>query len=369
MDRRTFIKVAAATAGGLILGSIPLIGSWQRNNTSNDQQDNDQHQHSPHKHDQHNIDWSFLEAKVYDTEELAIPIDQISKVYVPLERGPIVDKNDQVYRELKKKYVPNLESYMAQHGLDPANYGYDFIVRRYGRPAEPRLAQACLDYCKRAVEFLYSQVNGLQPAEFDWTILQKGQDFSSKENMQGFVGAHYYNLYLARLIDLNKDNIVYHIGYLEQSVTGNMAHFEIKLEGGNFGFETYYVFIQAHLHGLAGPFSEIIPYTTLRKLPENVQLLGYERAMNADETLVEGMSHVLLKQAVKEFNIPDGEKHTANILEGMTDRNPRGHSMHHSRYSNVSLSVRWIEKNSVQKAFDLYMESPLKFLSAIGAKV
>lgn len=361
ISRRKFNRWVLAAAGLFLASSVPLVVNLQNpgNLGKNIHSDNS------------NLDWSFLDAKLKRDEKTAYKgIEELLKNYVSLERGPVIQAEHQpeLWRRLETKYGPEMEAYMAANNLDPKKYGYDFICQHLAKPAHPRFAQACLDYCKRAFDFLYYRVRGLQPAEFDWTIIKDGQDFSSRENMKCFIGSRYYRLYLARLINLDTMLPIGYDGEIEQQVVGNLGHFDVSYpRGDEFAFKTYYVFVQANRFGLAGPFSEVIPFTTLRKLPEVLPILGYKGAMKADETIVEGMSHVLLKELVKEINIPHGKSHADEILRAMIK--PSKHAQEHWRYTEVSLAIKWIEQNGVQSAFDLYMDSPLKFLSAIGAKI
>ena len=105
-------------------------------------------------------------------------------------------------------------------------------------------------------------------------------------------------------------------------------------------------------------FSEYIPLTTLPTTIKYGNNGFKDEARAADEGLAEAASYILGMDISNEFKIPNGK----SIVEETTKL------LSNQSYKYVPKAIDWMKKNSIDGALDLYMESPKKFLQAIGAE-
>lgn len=78
----------------------------------------------------------------------------------------------------------------------------------------------------------------------------------------------------------------------------------------------------------------------------------------AGEAISEAISYKLGLKISKELGIPNGKNLVESSMVGID---------HFPQYKYVPRAVKWVEKNGIQSAFDLYMESPKKFMDKIRA--
>lgn len=245
--------------------------------------------------------WSFLEQEYIGEDPEMVNINYIAENYVPLDKEGI------------------------------------YVV-----PEKKDIAESLKEYCKQAVKFLYENISGLDKQVIDWTIIKKDDDYSEGFNRKGFIGNSYYEIFKNLEFELSRGG--FNIPILDTST---------------WKYDSWHLLILSGPGALCSPFSEIIPFTTLKRSIKNTERDGkmyIKEASKTDETISESLAHHLGIKIIKEMNIPNGSKHLQERNENYY-QNPV--------YSYVPAAIKWIEMNGIQNAFDLYMESPKKFMDEI----
>lgn len=103
---------------------------------------------------------------------------------------------------------------------------------------------------------------------------------------------------------------------------------------------------------LHAPFSENLAEFFLEKFDSDIKEYGKQIAHMRLETITESLSHSILKEMLKEQDIPN--KHTSIDIYTQNEI-----------YEYVPQAVNWIENNSSEEAVSLYLEDSSKFMDAI----
>jgi hypothetical protein len=209
----------------------------------------------------------------------------------------------------------------------------------------------CLNYkkyCLKCEEFLYNNLEGLEKKLIDWTIIKKGDIFEKDYEGKGFIVEGVYKIYTAGAFIENKASV-----FISDAV--GMGPISYSYSNPH----NFYMCLSAYKSGIRSPFSEIIPLTTNIKTKDfmNGGLNSLEIS-KYHEAITEGLSHHLTLKACDEFEIPNGRKMIGDELKGVLSKN-------YKIYDYVDQSVRWIEKNGLQTAFDIYMEDPFRYIQEI----
>jgi len=228
----------------------------------------------------------------------------------------------------------------------------------YALPDKPQISKYLIEHCKQCETYLDKNISNLNIPKIDWTVIRKGDDYSGSDisvfNKKSFIGRSLF--YLKAADFYNTENP-------EQTITiekpfhsdGSLLQTKINPKGE---LDYWYMLITSGKASLCAAVSETLPLVTYPTVFRYAQEAGKEAALMADETLVEGIRHVIAEQMIKDFKIPNGNK----ILEATIENMLQSSSM----YKSVPQSIDWIKKNSVKDAFDLYMEDPGKFIKSIN---
>jgi len=258
---------------------------------------------------------------------------------------------------LAKEFVgrvrPALEPELAKAGMDPNGEYIAFATgQSYGEPDSPDIAEKMLDYSKKAVDYTYSRIKGLEKFSINWTILKQGQDFGKRFDGKAYIGQKWYLVKRAHftskkdpskkltLIDLN-------------SCFGGLMDFA---HTGGMELLWWYSFLGATTDGVKAPFSEFLGRCTIRKMLKEYSPSGHDSALKANETLHDSLSEILAREFVKTIGFDSAIPLLDTNLKAAQAK---------PLYSDVPKGIRWAQKNSVQAAYDLYMESPKRFMDAI----
>lgn len=295
----------------------------------------------------------FLEYK----PDLSIPssFEQVKRLYVPLSSRDIAAPSTVDYSEAKEKIIEWIEKAVDKNVIQTEEGEYDFKIWRYvyGVPSGARIAESLLAHCKRAVEFLYNTLKGLDWYDIDWTIIHSGDNFEHQFHQKGFVGDNYYMIYEAEV---------------EHKKSGKHLPTPLFIApaGGGFYGRKYneatkkwlwHIFISAGKSAIVSPFSEVIPLTTSKASDRLEKDVGSYLARVAEETISESLSYHVAKLMIQEFNIPIGEKYLEDMHRNLHERDDAYRFVPHAR--------KWIEAYGIQKAFDLYMEDPNRFMNTV----
>ena len=244
---------------------------------------------------------------------------------------------------------------IESRGFDPKGK-YEVILTQqdYGVPESSESGESMLAYCKRAVGYLYQQVRGLERHPLNWVLLKAGDNFDKDFNQNTYVGRSYYEVVRAHIKNAANEDQSFVITAADHRDGGKI---KLKFDNG-LKIEKWYVFMGTGLGALQTPFSEVIPLTTTSKTMEYKGKLGYEEALRADEAIAEASAYLLSLRLVKEMEVPNGEQSIQEAMKMLSEK---------ELYKHVGKAIEWMKKNSVQAGFELYMESPEKFLRQIGA--
>ena len=235
--------------------------------------------------------------------------------------------------------------------LKNAPYNLTLFVTYYGSPSKQRFVNSTIDYCKKANDFVHKKIPNLDKRDLKFVGLKQGEDYTKDFNNTIFIGDNFYELQEVKAV--NKQNPEQET-LIKRAVSckGAFCQFNTDKEG-NAAKEAY-IFIPAYDLALLSAFSETIHLIT-KKRSADCYGEGIESQI-VDEAIAEGLSNVLSCELVDKLNIPDGRKIINNLNKTIFDK---------PMYKYVPASIRWIEKNGIQKAFDIYMENPEKFMKLI----
>lgn len=321
LKRRRFLKIA----GGAGLVGAVSGGTWFLYDSLRDKR------------------WDFIDRELFLSDD--ITADYARENFVPIGPVHILPSDSYFFSEAAELFKKE----MWEKGYR-GNFDIEINERWYGVPEKPEVAHNLAEYCRKAENFLHSRLNGLDKIKFDWIVLRKGENYEKNFNMKGFIG----NVnYLVRDIKAHGEGLVVEGNHVKGTEGGRgRGNFDkIKKE-----ITSYFMFIGAGTAAIQSPFSEIIPATVSRKTWENFEKLGYDDAWYIEEALAEGISYILSLEISKELNIPNGEKLMQELYDFHITRR---------QYKFLPQAIKWMQKNGIQKAYDLYMDSPLKFFEAI----
>lgn len=340
IDRRGFIKLAALTG---IAAMVPTT-FYILERSSNDVDDY----------------WSFIkEPRKHNGNKNVPHFESIVRKYAPLGKEmPIADGTAE-FENIKKTITPVLQEELQTMHPDGANYGLSAASQNYGIPTDPSIAASLVDYCQTAERFLHDSLSGLDDFSIDWLALKEGERRTNQFNQKAVIGRGSYEV--VTVTATNKENPD------QKLVKGRVSYIDGSYNRGSYDFDTrthkwWVIFIGTGPAAINAPFSELIPLTTTKKRQEYAREAGMDIAIQADEALAEGISYTLSMMISDELQIPQGiqtiQDADRNIIESYKDKA-------YSPYKYVDHSKRWIKKNGIQRAFDLYMESPQKFMDQI----
>ena len=304
----------------------------------------------------HDDRWAFLEEKEREFYYEGLDYHGIIDRYVPLGLKKKLEEGSKELEDVRNAIESTLVLEIKKAGFDlGSEYKASATRQEYGIPAKLEVAQSLVDYCKKAVDYLHSRISGLDKREIHWTQVKEGDDFERDFNTRGFAVHSYYDMQRVEIVNKrNPDQALTRGRHKHKAGGAFWSHFDESQS-----LDNWYLIISANKSAIASPFSEVIPITTTRRtFEEEIYRKGYEEGVQADEAVSEGISHHLSQDIIRELNIPDGLK----SLEESHRKFMEGNSQ---IYRYVPNAIRWIEKNSIQAAFDLYMESPKKFMEAI----
>ncbi len=341
LSRRGFLK-KSAVAGALLFTAangtyVALNNPFTR-------------QQAPSSSPQASDGWEFLSVPI----RLKQASPEEAKRYVSLGPETQLEAGGTEYRVLRDKVTNQIfESQILHRKLDPtAHHTITPYAQSFGVPLERKVAEGYVAYCKAASSYLYSRINGIEQTNVDWVVIKQGDDFTSGFNGKAFIVESRYDLLVARVT----------------SEIQKLTYFDIVVpihrEGGynsifnDNGISTWSMYLGAGFTALDTPISEPLHLAVSnREIEYRKDTDDLELIFKGNEALVHGISHFISLELVEMLNIPEGVVINEKSLKYLASD---------QSYALVPQSIKWIGKNGIQAAFDLYMESPGKFLAAIN---
>jgi hypothetical protein len=298
--------------------------------------------------------------------------DAIEATFVPLGPAETLHPESELYRT----HIPQARKALRQNIIDNGHVRNGKISvksstatrRRYGYP-EPtrRFGQQFAKYCEHTTDFLYNHphMELLKKPPLAWSLLEG--PLPESDELQGVVGHSYADVitYTVTLADFPKR----YVWKAPLMATGGFNEAAFKYQKGELVDVTHadFLFVSTSAYPgtcLVSPFSEIIPLTTSKRTHERIlEHTGdpmSDVGLVCDETLSEGLSHMLAHQLCDELDIPSGHDYVNGAAERMKSV---------PVYKYVPLSVAWIQNNGMDAALELYLEDPVLYMNAIGAEL
>jgi hypothetical protein len=277
----------------------------------------------------------------------------IRKNCVPLGPERAMVEGSEMAATFVKKVSASLESELANKGMDTKG-DYDAIAtgQSYGEPETPEISEKMLDYSKKAADYTYSRIKGLEKLSINWTVLKQGQDFGKNFDGNVYIGQKWYLVKRAQFKNRKKPEQKLTLIDLEMRFGGAMDFANTS----EMGLLWWYAFIGSTEDSIKAPFSELLGRFTIRKMLKHYSDFSHDNALKANETIHESLSEILAREFVKSIGF-DGAIPVLDSCLKSSQAKPL--------YSDVPKAILWAQKNSLQAAYDLYMESPKKYVEAI----
>lgn len=275
--------------------------------------------------------------------------------------GPELDLSDQSkeFKELVKTFDgKTLDFHITNNGLDPKRKALLTPTRQfYGVPEEKKFTEPFVDYIEQAIGFMKTEIKGVKDFPLKLTKFRNGENYSDDYKTRVFLGKDRYEI--QRIHHVYAETPEQRTFLLARSRhIGNFGLCNVQYhENGELNW--YFLFLATGKTALNTPFSEILPLTTAKVRQAHIKEVGLENGLIADETLVEGISYLLALDLANKLDIPNG----IQIIEECQKKLVHGLP----KYHKVPKAVEWMRANSIQDAFDLYMEDPQKFMKRIKA--
>ncbi len=297
--------------------------------------------------------WDFLHVPI---ELKALPLNDVLAMSIPLGSPKVMGASSVDYaRAASTLKSIDLDQIVASKGFEKGPV-YDVIptIQPYGVPLDERAAAAFVDYCIAAVDFLYESVRGLSPINIEWVVVMPGDNLGVSNNERGFIVRDVYMVSRAVITNRNK---------MEQTFTLNLSysHFNGSMLYSKFDafnrHEWWSILMGSGTTAIDAAISEPLHLTTSpvgnRHLKES---RDYKGSYLAEETLVHSISHLLSNELSGRLNIPAAGEIINDVQAG---------AIAQVNYALIPRGIDFIRRTSIQAAFDLYMDSPQKYLEAI----
>jgi hypothetical protein len=284
--------------------------------------------------------WNFLHD---DTLLSKINPQEIAMLYARI--GPSESLDEQDCDRVVQNVMPSIESEAKKQGL--SHFRIKRSVITYGVAADQREANDVTDYAVRAYKLMESKIKGIAPLSLEWTIFRNFIDYEFGYDDKAFIGKGLYIIDYNDVFDTEGDQVF------------TMTHC-LSSRGGHFKSDgrAKHAFISASPSALWTVFSKLLPLSTYKVFHGYRKHAGVCSAIKADATFTRGIGEILARELVIAIDVPRGIDILNRDLKSGIQNDPL--------YETVPSSIRWIQANSLQNAYDLYMDSPAKYMAAIN---
>jgi len=246
---------------------------------------------------------------------------------------------------------------------DPAKHAYIISSEMFAVPDEPRFTKSVISFMRNAVDFLYTNVRRLDGsyAAIKWTPVAAGEDYSEGFDTRGFVGKGFYEVMYLSVADRERAekgdlSTNKHVATSPSFSYGSLDRM-VNLQGGS-DKRAWFLFVPTNDNAIYAPFAHVMAlstHTVTKKYAENV---GAANARLAGRTVSVALSASMAREAIKRYDVPYDERLVGLKLASLAV-NPDDRL--------VVAADEWVKSHGVQAAYDMYMESPERFMRAISA--
>lgn len=297
-------------------------------------------------------EWAFLNINdVLKAESLSV----VEAKYVRLGGvNPLSEASQEFLAATQPKSLDQLTREIAAMGYDAgARYRFSPSMQMYGVPLAAEFAEPMSNYCRQAVSYLYSRVEGLTPHNVDWTIIRAGEDYSMEYNQKGFIGRTYYLVYSLDAVNISSPIKAFRMKTGLTRFRGGANELIYYDETGEL--KSWHLFIGAGRSVIDSGISEALHLTTSSRHQKYTKQAGNLAARQAEEAVVHGITYYLATDLIRELAMPEGDMHLATTHQKLMS----------AAYVHVPAATRWVGQHGIHAAFDLYMDDPAKFMKAI----
>jgi hypothetical protein len=292
--------------------------------------------------------WNFLKDahsdEVHDSSEIALKYPALSE-----ERQ--IYASDPITKPIIERVWPLIEKDIKLGNVSRTGWTANIFTREHASPIAEKEASQFQSYALNSIDFLHSKINGLEKLNLDWSYVAPGEDYS-KSSSNVFIGSEYHEVVRAYL----KSNAT---GQVLQSYThmrsAPSAITKVRSREGKPYVD--WIFLCKGPSAITSPMAEYVHANTQREYLSHMQKASIEMVHQTNEAIAEGIAQFIGHELVDELQVPDGE---LKLSKSLNYSDPD--------YALVKNSTTWIRNNGVQSAFDLYKESPEKFMQAISQK-
>ena len=248
--------------------------------------------------------------------------------------------------------MPRAALKLQQRGIDPGKCEFKVSLEYFAVTESEKYRPSQRNYVLAAHDFLKSEIKGISLPDLEFVFLPEQQK-NAKDLVPVYVGNRL--LRVRSLSAFYKNQGVYARvktrslpGYVQQELYPDAGKVNVQ-----FGF------LGSGEIGVLAPFSELIPMATSKKsITRYTSNLEFRQQ---EEALSEGISYHLAKKLLREMGVKEGDE----IVERSRITGEIGPT-NEQIYKFVEPSIAWLGRNSLQAGFDLYMEDPRKYISAIS---
>jgi len=294
--------------------------------------------------------WNFLEPLT--TPKPDNYMDVIQK-YVELGFEAKMGKRNKEFPAFQKELTPLIKENMKALGSYPSEFSVLATIQNFGVPYPSRITKPLYDYVQQSILFLEDRVKGIQKNKINLTIIKKGDNYSKNYATRGFLGGSCFTIYRAKAKHRSDAKKEFETGYYKH-VEGGLALLFPK--GDTNLKDDWYFFIGSGPTALTSPFSEILPLSLRDNITSHKKHVGAYEGIEAVETVTEAMAYLLSLEFAKMKSVPRGAELINNSYKKVSKI---------KIYQYVPQAVKWMKENSIQSGFDLYKESPIKFMDTI----
>ncbi|MBD3354465.1 hypothetical protein GF361_00590 [Candidatus Woesearchaeota archaeon] len=293
--------------------------------------------------------WDFVVNKVEHFK--GWDVDRVKEICSPI--GPESDVGDKQKKILEAKIIDEIKKNGYDMGGD---YKIDAKMRRYGVPVEKTATIPLSEFCQEAIKFMHShpELKAFRWKDAEGVTIGKGCDFRENFDAKFFAVNGYYKV--ATLTATNKNDLKQKISIEDALFTSGAFAGIVRDEEKRI--DQWYILMSAADPSvlMVAPFSEMIPLKMDAATIRYEDRFGSKKALQAAETVSEGISHNLALEFVEKMKIPNGKEMVESALANLSDV---------EQYDFVVDSVRWVRQNSISEAIEIYMNDAEEYMDAV----
>jgi len=264
-------------------------------------------------------------------------------------------------KKLMEKYLPLITQKMYEKGYNTRDPWTAEITKTiFLKPGKIDDMKAYQIYSNKVTNFLYEELPKIAeyntlfvPDSINWVIPKKGDNFAQGYEEKAFLVDTMME-YLSYVIQ-NKKQPKQSITMRSLLTLGSRS--QMYLECDKKLHNCYwYAILSAGNNAINAPFSELIPLATKDMAKKFKGVIRSSEFNKLVEAFSESISYLLGLKITDKLKIPNGKEIVENFKERM---------MRYPEYEYLPGAIKWVRKYGLEKALDIYMTEPNRFLKEI----